>query len=90
MLLEWDAKKAHGNEKKHGVSFEEAATIFGDALAITFADPDHSASEDRYVTFGLSYRGRLPVVAHADRGDQTRIISARRATKRERLIYEEG
>src|SRR2546422_2753232 len=67
MRFEWDDRKAAANEKKHGVSFHEAATVFGDPLAITFADPDHSENERRYVTFGMSRVDRLLVVAHADR-----------------------
>jgi hypothetical protein len=72
------------------VSFEEAATVFRDTLSATGADPDHSLGEERYVTFRVSVRGRLLVVAHTERGDTIWIISARRATKRERKIYEEG
>jgi len=90
MEFEWDADKAARNLTAHGVSFAEAATVFGDPLAITFGDPDHSIAEDRYLTFGLSVAGRLLVVSHTDREDRTRIISAREATRRERIIYEEG
>jgi uncharacterized DUF497 family protein len=90
MRFEWDRKKAGANELKHGVTFQEAATVFGDSLAITFADPDHSVGEHRYITFGLSRFNRLLVVSHADRGDRVRIISGRLMTPRERNIYEEG
>ncbi len=90
MRFEWDERKAAANEKKHGVSFHEAATVFGDPLAITFADPDHSENERRYVTFGMSRVDRLLVVAHADRERRIRIISARTMTRHERKIYEEG
>jgi len=90
MRFEWDDRKAAANEKKHGVSFHEAATVFGDPLAITFADPDHSENERRYVTFGMSRVDRLLVVAHADRERRIRIISARTMTRHERKIYEEG
>jgi uncharacterized DUF497 family protein len=90
MDFEWDEKKAAVNKKKYGVSFPEAATVFGDPLAITFSDLDHSAEEYRFITFGLSRFGRLLVVAHSDRGQAIRIISAREATNRERNIYEEG
>ena len=90
MEFEWDAKKAIANERKHGVSFRDAATVFGDPLALTFLDPDQSEDEFRFITFGLSWSNRLFVVAHADRDDRIRIISARRATRRERKIYEEG
>ena len=72
------------------VQFTEAATVFGDPLAISFHDPGHSDDEDRYLTFGHSTDGRLLVVSHTDRGDRNRIISARVATRRERKIYEDG
>jgi uncharacterized DUF497 family protein len=90
MNFEWDPKKATANVKKHGVTFQEAATIFGDPLAITFDDPDHSMSESRYITFGLSLQKRLIVVSHTERGDRTRIINARLMDRKERRIYEEG
>jgi uncharacterized DUF497 family protein len=90
MKFEWDPKKATANVKKHGVTFQEAATIFGDPLAITFDDPDHSVSENRYITFGLSLQKRLIVVSHTERGDQTRVINARLMDRKERRIYEEG
>lgn len=90
MWFEWDPKKATTNLRKHGVSFDEAATVFQDDLSLTGDDPDHSLSEDRQVTFGLSSSGRLLVVSHADRDDRIRIISARLATRSERRLYEEG
>jgi len=90
MEFEWDPNKAHRNLATHGVSFHEAATVFGDPLALTYADPDHSGEEDRFFTFGQSSEGRLLLVSHTDRGDRTRIISARRATPRERRTYEPG
>jgi uncharacterized protein len=90
MRFEWDERKAAANEEKHGVSFHEAATVFGDPLAVTFADPDHSENERRYVTFGMSRANRLLVVAHGDRERRVRIISARTMTRHERKIYEEG
>jgi uncharacterized DUF497 family protein len=86
----WDSRKAPGNERKHGVSFEEAVTAFGDLLSITIPDPDHSVDENRFVLIGLSDKDRLLVVAHVERGDDTRIINARLATRRERTKYEEG
>ena len=89
MEFEWDPKKADINKRKYGVTFQEGATVFGDPLAITFADPDHSNNEERYVTFGLSTQKQLLVVSHADRGNKTRIISARLMTHKERKIYEE-
>ncbi len=90
MRFEWDPEKAAANLKKHGVTFQEAASVFGDPLAITFQDPDHSEDEERYLTFGLSLQKRLIVVSHTERGDRTRIISARLMDRKERVIYEEG
>jgi uncharacterized protein len=90
MEFKWDPKKAEKNFKKHGVTFQEAATVFGDPLAITFQDPDHSADEERELTFGLSLQKRLIVVSHTKRGEQTRIINARLMERNERVIYEEG
>ena len=90
MRFEWDPVKATENFVKHGVSFEEAATVFRDVLSATGADPDHSFDEERFVTFGVSTAGRLLAVAHTDRDDTIRIISARPATPSERKIYEEG
>ena len=90
MEFEWDDRKAAANLKKHGVSFEEASTVFRDPLAATGADPDHSLDEQRWVTFGVSDRGRLLVVAHAEGDDCLRIISARRVTKIEQKIYEKA
>jgi uncharacterized DUF497 family protein len=90
MRFEWDPEKAAANLKKHGVPFQEAATVFGDPLAITFQDPDHSENEQRQMTFGLSLQKRLIVVSHAQRKDRTRIISARLMDRKERVIYEEG
>lgn len=89
MKFEWDLEKSGLNLKKHGVSFEEATTVFRDLLSATDHDPDHSTDESRFVTFGLSSTGRLLVVTHTERGDSVRIISARQATSREREIYEE-
>ena len=90
MQFEWDSAKAADNLAAHGVSFEEAATVFRDALSATGPDPDHSVGEERFVTFGVSTSGRLLVVAHTEIGDIIRIISARPATSGERKIYEEG
>ena len=89
MEFEWDPEKAAGNWRKHDVSFEEAATVFGDPLAMTYLDPDHSEEEDRFLTFGHSQQGRLLVVSHTDREDRMRIISARQLTRRERKQYEQ-
>jgi uncharacterized protein len=90
MEFEWDPKKAAANLKKHGVTFQEAATVFGDPLALTFQDPDHSEDEERHLTFGLSLQKRLIVVSHTEREDRTRIINARLMDREERVIYEEG
>jgi uncharacterized DUF497 family protein len=90
MHLEWDGRKARENQRKHGVSFEEASSVIFDPLSATGDDPDHSVDEMRLVTFGVSSSGRLLVVAHADRGDAIRIISARPATRAERKLYEES
>lgn len=89
MDFEWDAAKAAENVRKHGVSFDEGASVFGDPLAVTFPDPDHSAAEERLITFGLSVSGRLLVISHTARTPRIRIISARSMTRRERKIYEE-
>ena len=88
--FEWDPRKATRNVRKHGVPFHEAATIFGDPLAMTFEDPDHSIGERRFITVGMSHAGRLIIVAHADRGEAIRIISAREASRGERKHYEEA
>ena len=90
MKFEWDPAKAAENLRRHGVSFEEAATVFGDPLARTYADPDHSANEARELTFGLSRTGRELVVAHCERRERIRIISAREMTRHEKRGYEEG
>jgi uncharacterized protein len=89
MEFQWDPRKDRSNRRKHGIGFREAATVFGDPLATTFADPDHSETEVRFLTIGTTVNGQLLVVAHAEREDAIRIISARPATKRERKFYEE-
>ena len=88
--FEWDETKAAANLRKHGVPFEEAASVFFDPLAYTFGDPDHSVGEQRLLTFGFSQLGRLLAVVHAERGRAIRIISARKATRHERGIYEQS
>lgn len=88
MEFEWDPAKAARNLVKHGVSFDEASTVFGDPLAGTILEPQHSGHEPRFITIGLSASQRLTIVAHAERDDRIRIISARRATRRERRKYE--
>lgn len=88
--FEWDYQKAASNLHKHGVSFDEAVSVFADVRALTFADTDHSESEDRSRTFGFSSRGRLLVVVHTERRNSVRIISARKTTRYEKGIYEQG
>lgn len=88
MQFEWHRPKAKANLSKHGVGFEDATTVFGDPLALTFDDPDHSGEEKRYLLFGISVSGKLLVVSHTPRGTNTRIISARRMTAAERDMYE--
>lgn len=88
-LFEWDAAKAVINHRKHGVTFDEAMTVFGDPLSLLLPDPDHSNSEARFVVLGISNRRQLLVVAFSERPPRTRIISARKGTKCERRRYEE-
>ena len=90
MQYEWDPPKAVLNLRKHGVSFDEAATVFLDQLAVSSTDPDHSLGESRYITFGMSSLGKLFAVSHTYRPGGVRIISARRVTRVERNMYEEG
>lgn len=90
VIFEWDPKKARANVRKHQLAFEEASSVFLDPLALTFPDP-HNADEDgREITIGHAASGTVVFVSHCRRGDRTRIISARRATRRERKQYEEG
>jgi len=90
MAFDWDPRKAAGNLKKHGVSFLEASSVFGDPLSLTIDDPDHSVGENRFITLGYTDRRRLVVVVHAVRAEVVRIISARLARPRERKAYEES
>ena len=90
MDFEWDPGKAETNLRKHAVAFAEASTVFGDDLAITVPDPDHSDAEDRYITIGWSTFRRLLMVSHTDRDGKIRIISARELTRTERKDYEEA
>ena len=85
----WDPQKAKINRKKHNVTFQEAATVFGDPFSVTYPDPDHSIDEERFITMGLSEFGILLVIAHKEGTEMIRIISARKATKFERKNYEE-
>ena len=89
MEFEWDRRKAKYNLRKHGVSFEEASTVFDDVLAAFYEDPDHSVHEKRFLMMGTSVRGRLLYIAFADRNERMRIISARMPTKEEKKLYEE-
>ncbi len=90
MQFEWSENKAASNLSKHGVSFEEAKTVFEDPLYVDFYDPDHSEDEERYLIVGQSSRGRLLIVSYTERGDSIRLISARELTRTERSAYEEG
>ena len=90
MNFQWDEDKARTNLEKHGVSFEEATTVLGDPLSLTIPDPAHSQVEDRWSVLGHSHLRKLLVVVHTERGDNSRIISPRRASKRERKSYEES
>jgi uncharacterized DUF497 family protein len=90
MIFEWDENKSRINLKKHGISFDEAMTVFGDPLSVTIADPVHSVDEYRFVDIGLSDKIRLLVVAYTDRGNRIRIISSRLALPAERTMYEKG
>ena len=90
VTVEWDPTKARTNRRKHGVTFEEAATVFRDLLSSTIPDPVHSEDEERFIIIGRSIQQRLLVVVHTDRGDTIRIISARVANAHERKTYEEA
>jgi uncharacterized protein len=90
VTFEWDARKAAANFKKHGVTFEDASSVFFDPLAITYPDPDHSLDELREVTLGYTMKKDLVFVSHRARGERIRIIGARSATRTERRQYEEG
>lgn len=90
LLFEWDQAKARKNIKNHGVSFDEASSVFSDVLSLTIYDPLHSEEEDRFILVGNSFRNRIIVVVHTERGDKIRIISARKATKNERMQYEKN
>ena len=90
MDFEWNPQKAAINIRKHGISFDEASSVFGDNLSITYPDPDHSIQEERFIMIGLSSKQQILVVSHMYRGETIRIISARPATKREQRFYEYG
>ena len=88
ITFEWDENKADENLRKHGVSFDEGKTVFNDPYSITIYDPDHSIDEERYIDIGMSTKGRLIVVSYSERGGATRLISSRKATRKERRAYE--
>lgn len=90
MEFEWNRDKAKANLSKHGVSFDEAKTVFDDPLYVDFYDPDHSDDEERYIIVGQSQQRRLLVVSYTERRDRIRLISAREATRMEKNAYEEG
>lgn len=90
LLFEWDAEKAERNQKTYGITFDEASTAFKDMLSLTIYDPLHSEDENRFILIGNSYKNRLLVIVHTERGDRIRIISARKATKKERKHYEDN
>lgn len=88
LSFEWDIEKAKSNEQRHSISFEEASTAFADPLSLTIHDPLHSEDEERFILIGTSHKNRTLVVVHTERDDNIRIISARKATKKERSYYE--
>ena len=90
MEFEWDKRKATANLRKHGVSFQEAASVFSDPLSLTIPDPDHSRGEARFLLLGVSREQRLVVASHTERGARIRIVSARKANRGERAQYEAG
>ena len=88
IIFEWDPQKAKTNFEKHGITFDEASTVFKDTLSLTIEDPLHSYDEERLVLIGMSYKNSLLVVVHTEREESIRVISARKAVKRERKYYE--
>lgn len=90
LTFEWDEEKDLGNQRKHGISFEEAKSVFNDSRSITIADDEHSDEEDRYLDLGMSSRGRVIVVSYTEREPNIRIISCRKATRAERKVYEQA
>ncbi len=90
LTFEWDEAKDLSNQKKHGISFDEAKTVFNDPRSLTIADEAHSDEEDRYIDVGISSHGRLIVICYTERGENIRIISCRKATKSERKSYEQA
>jgi uncharacterized protein len=90
IVFEWDPNKASANVQKHGVTFKEAATVFRDDFSVTVLDPDHSIEEERFITVGMSSQNQLLMIAHTERSERIRVISARPLTPRERRQYEEA
>jgi len=90
LLFEWDPDKAKKNLEDHGITFDEASTAFRDTLSLVVFDPLHSEEEDRFILIGISHKSRLLVIVHTERVDNIRLISARKATKKERAQYEEN
>jgi hypothetical protein len=88
MKFEWNIEKARKNERKRGISFQDSLTVFKDELSLTYPDADHSTDEDRFLIIGLSSSGNVLVISHTFRNECVRIISARKATKKERSFYE--
>jgi uncharacterized protein len=88
LLFEWDTQKAYENERKHNITFDEASTVFADPFSLTINDPLHSENEERFIIIGVSHKQRILIVVHTEQGDTIRIISARKATKKERSYYE--
>ena len=88
--FEWDPAKERSNRRKHGVSFDEATTVFADPFSLNMPDPSHSVSEERFLVLGRSSKARLLMVAYAERGPRTRLISARKASPGERHLYDEA
>ena len=88
LSFEWGTQKAKSNEQKHGITFDEASTVFEDPLSLTIHDPLHSENEERFTLIGVSHKNRILIVVYTERGDNIRIISARKATKNERSYYE--
>lgn len=88
LSFEWDIEKAKSNEQKHGITFDDASTVFADPLSLVIRDPLHSENEERFTIIGSSHKNRILIVVHTERLDNIRIISARKAAKNERLCYE--
>ncbi len=90
LIFEWDEEKADNNLRKHGVTFDEAKTVFRDSFLMTYPDPEHSHCEDRHLSIGCSEKGRILILIHTERNENIRIISCRKASRKERRLYEQG